>query len=72
MDGFRRVHHAVSADGGGTDTEELREAMVGARGLFEQLVLGHPEKSGGSRHRSGRGSAGRNRTVSLRPKGTGA
>ena len=51
VDGYRRVHHAAS-DGGGTDTEELREALVGARELFEQLILGHPEKSGGNRPRA--------------------
>ncbi|MFJ1746482.1 hypothetical protein ACIOJD_09640 [Streptomyces sp. NPDC088116] len=71
VDGFRRVHHAASGDSGGTDTEELRRALVGARELFEQLVLGHPEKSGRSRPRGGRRSAGRNGTLSLRPKGTG-
>jgi len=68
VDGYRRVHHAASEDGRGASTEELRESMVGARELFEQLILAHPEENGRGR----RGSAGRDRNFSLRPKGSGA
>lgn len=67
VDGYRRVHHAASEEGRGASTEELREAMVGARGLFEQLILAHPK--GGGPHRT-RG-ADRKSTFSLRPKGSG-
>jgi FtsZ-interacting cell division protein ZipA len=68
VDGYRRVHHAVSEDGRSASTEELREAMVGARELFEQLILAHPRDDGQGRP----GSAGRIRNISLRPKGSGA
>ncbi|MFF1417528.1 hypothetical protein [Streptomyces sp. NPDC058280] len=68
VDGYRRVRHVASDDGRGASTEELREAMVGARELFEQLILAHPEENGKNRP----GSAGRNRNFSLRPKGSGA
>jgi hypothetical protein len=68
VDGYRRVHHVASDEGRGASTEELREAMVGARELFEQLILVRPERSGGSRPRN----ADRNRHFSLRPKGSGA
>ncbi|WP_369237333.1 hypothetical protein AB5J56_31170 [Streptomyces sp. R21] len=38
--GFRQVHRAAQSGGadGGADTEELREAMVEARTLFDELV----------------------------------
>ncbi|MFF4346414.1 hypothetical protein [Streptomyces sp. NPDC001530] len=41
--GYRRVHRAASARTGGTperqaDTEEMREAMIEARALFEDLL----------------------------------
>jgi hypothetical protein len=70
VDGYRRVHHVASDGGHGANTEELREAMVAARQLFEKLILARPEESDGVRH----GSAGRNRdgNLSLRPKGSGA
>ncbi|MDX3849628.1 hypothetical protein [Streptomyces sp. AK02-01A] len=68
VDGYRRVHQVASEDGRGASTEELREAMVGARELFERLILARPEESGRSRP----GNAGRNRNFSLRPKGSGA
>jgi hypothetical protein len=68
VDGYRRVHQAASQDGGGASTEELREAMVGARELFEQLILAHPGDGGAGRT----GGTGRNRTFSMRPKGSGA
>jgi hypothetical protein len=68
VDGYRGVHRVASDGGPGASTEELREAMVGARQLFERLILAHPEESGGVRHRS----AGPHRNLSLRPKGSGA
>lgn len=68
VDGYRQVHHAASDEGRGASTEELREAMVGARQLFEQLISAHPEEGGAGRP----GSAGRTRNLSLRPKGSGA
>ncbi|KIF70082.1 hypothetical protein HY68_18370 [Streptomyces sp. AcH 505] len=66
VDGYRRVHHAASDEGRGTNTEELREAMVGARELFEQLILARPDGGGKGRTRG----AGREQNVSLRPKGS--
>ncbi|MFF3753749.1 hypothetical protein ACFYYH_25320 [Streptomyces sp. NPDC002018] len=68
VDGYRRMHRVASADGGGTSTEELREALVGARELFDRLILGHPDRRDGQR---GSGAVGRNRNFSLRPKGSG-
>ncbi|MFC8824427.1 hypothetical protein ACFT9I_03605 [Streptomyces sp. NPDC057137] len=65
VDGYRRVHHAASEAGQGASTEELREAMVEARQLFERLVLDSKEDS--PRHRPG--IPGRN--PALRPKGSG-
>lgn len=65
VDGYRRVHHAASEAGQGASTEELREAMVQARQLFERLVLDSKEDS--PRHRPG--IPGRN--AALRPKGSG-
>lgn len=65
VDGYRRVHHAASEAGQGASTEELREAMVEARQLFERLVLDSKEDS--TRHRPG--IPGRN--PALRPKGSG-
>ncbi|CAL9409813.1 hypothetical protein SUDANB58_01620 [Streptomyces sp. enrichment culture] len=51
VDGYRRVHRAArpGADGG-TGTEELREAMVEARALFEDLL--RPARHEGGRHRT--------------------
>ncbi|GGJ98315.1 hypothetical protein GCM10011583_32250 [Streptomyces camponoticapitis] len=43
VDGYRRVHHAASEEGRDASTEELREAMVEARQLFERLVLDSKE-----------------------------
>ncbi|MBD0837347.1 MULTISPECIES: hypothetical protein [unclassified Streptomyces] len=59
VDGYRRVHRAAHADSvagttagqnGGPGTEEMREAMIEARQLFEELV-GPAERH---RHRAGR------------------
>ncbi|MET9557729.1 hypothetical protein [Streptomyces sp. NPDC006645] len=65
VDGYRRVHHAASEAGQGASTEELREAMVAARQLFERLVLDTKEDS--PRHRPGIPG----RSPALRPKGSG-
>ncbi|MFD3522889.1 hypothetical protein [Streptomyces sp. NPDC058653] len=65
VDGYRRVHHAVSEAGQDASTEELRAAMVEARQLFERLVLDSKEDS----PRQRRGIPGRN--TALRPKGSG-
>ncbi|MCZ9353257.1 hypothetical protein NGM36_26410 [Streptomyces mutabilis] len=57
VDGYRRVHRVTHArvDGAqdaGAGTEEMREAMVAARALFEDLV--HPARHhDGGRHRAG-------------------
>jgi hypothetical protein len=56
IDGYRRVHRVTHAraDGardGGAGTEEMRESLVAARALFEELV-------GSSRHESGRHRVG--------------
>ncbi|MFV0136259.1 hypothetical protein ACLGIH_24140 [Streptomyces sp. HMX87] len=68
VDGYRRVHraaHAGSPDAqnggdaqhGGGGTEELREAMVEARALFDDLV--RPAGHEGGRHRAGTDGDGR-------------
>ncbi|MGW5210196.1 hypothetical protein ACWEQO_02970 [Streptomyces sp. NPDC004051] len=62
VDGYRRVHRVAQArtDGthgahgtheGGADTEEMREAMVEARALFDDLV--RPSRHDGGDHRAG-------------------
>ncbi|MEW2546797.1 hypothetical protein AB0910_13630 [Streptomyces sp. NPDC047002] len=77
LDGYRRLHAVAHPEepeegaGGesGADTEELREAMVGARGLFEQLIAARP--GGGGRAGRAAGRAGRGEAMSVRPKGSG-
>lgn len=64
VDGYRRVHHAASEEGQGASTEELREAMVAARQLFERLVLDAKEDS----PRQHPGIPGR--SAVLKPKGS--
>ncbi|WP_329458105.1 hypothetical protein [Streptomyces sp. NBC_01497] len=73
VDAYRRMRIAAGPEQGeraGADTEELREVMVGARGLFEQLIVARPGEGG----RRGRlaGRAGRKESFSVRPKGSGA
>ncbi len=55
------MHRAARADTAGVQgeagTEELREAMVEARALFEDLV--RPARHDGGRHRGGAGGDGR-------------
>ncbi|MEU0459098.1 hypothetical protein ABZ322_40480, partial [Streptomyces sp. NPDC006129] len=65
VDGYRRVHRAAhlrpeDARDGGTGTEDMREAMVAARALFEELVRPARHEGGhtGGRHESGRHRAG--------------
>lgn len=65
VEGYRRVHHAASEAGQDASTEELREAMVEARQLFERLVLDSKEDSPRQRP----GIPGRD--AALRPKGSG-
>ncbi|MFD9220358.1 hypothetical protein ACFWDI_10175 [Streptomyces sp. NPDC060064] len=64
--GYRRVHRATR---GQSSTEELREAMVESRALFEALVHARPEDPlahrAGAVVRGGRGHL-------LKPKGSGA
>ncbi|MEV7682976.1 hypothetical protein AB0O64_31170 [Streptomyces sp. NPDC088341] len=69
MDGYRRMRQVASTDGRGTSTEELRETLLGARQLFDRLILGHPDRS--DRHRGGAIGRNRNRNLTLRPKGSG-
>ncbi|GHB34864.1 hypothetical protein GCM10010377_27490 [Streptomyces viridiviolaceus] len=62
VDGYRRVHRVAHArvDGaqdGGTGTEEMRESLVEARALFEDLV--RPSRHEGGRHRAGPDGDGR-------------
>jgi hypothetical protein len=64
--GYRRVHRAAH---GQASTEELREAMVDGRALFEALVTARPEDTRG--HRAGVAGLGR-RVHLLKPKGSGA
>ncbi|MEV7784761.1 hypothetical protein AB0O72_05075 [Streptomyces sp. NPDC088106] len=74
VEGYRRVHRVAQAraDGaqdGGAGTEEMREAMVGARALFEELI--RPSRRDGGRHRpdSGRHGADGDRTSPAASRG---
>ncbi|MFI2423039.1 hypothetical protein ACH5A7_02860 [Streptomyces sp. NPDC018955] len=53
VEGYRRVHRVAQAGAhdGGAGTEEMREAVVGARALFEELV--RPSRHEAGRHRAG-------------------
>ncbi|MEU7468091.1 hypothetical protein AB0A94_05910 [Streptomyces sp. NPDC044984] len=56
VEGYRRVHRVAQAGAngahdGGAGTEEMREALVGARALFEELV--RPSRHEAGRHRAG-------------------
>ncbi|WP_432096353.1 hypothetical protein [Streptomyces sp. bgisy100] len=69
--GYRRIHAAARGVTDGraetagrtgtesrtTETEELREALVGARALFEQLVTSHPRDHRGRNRPAGRFTA---------------
>ncbi|MFD8234633.1 hypothetical protein ACFV20_22505 [Streptomyces sp. NPDC059696] len=66
VDGYRRVHRAAhlraeDARDGGQGTEDMREAFVAARALFEELVKPARHDGGhtGGRHESGRHESGR-------------
>ncbi|MFC9648181.1 MULTISPECIES: hypothetical protein [unclassified Streptomyces] len=43
VDGYRVLRHMAGDEGRAASTEELREAIVGARALFERLILAHAE-----------------------------
>ncbi|MGW2560920.1 hypothetical protein ACWCXB_17070 [Streptomyces sp. NPDC001514] len=49
VEGYRRMHTAVRGQGG---TEEAREAMVEARGLFDTLITEESADSGRHRQQS--------------------
>ncbi|MFI5566849.1 hypothetical protein ACIA6T_05625 [Streptomyces sp. NPDC051740] len=53
VEGYRRVHRVAQAraNDGGAGTEEMREALVEARALFEELV--RPSRHEAGRHRAG-------------------
>ncbi|MEW2074005.1 hypothetical protein ACFZAG_12620 [Streptomyces sp. NPDC012403] len=56
VQGYRRVHRVAQAGAngahdGGAGTEEMREALVEARALFEELV--RPSRHEAGRHRAG-------------------
>ncbi|MFJ8631069.1 hypothetical protein [Streptomyces sp. NPDC093568] len=38
VQGYRHIHRVAHAPGHGADTEEMREAMIEGRALFEELV----------------------------------
>ncbi|WP_274028386.1 hypothetical protein [Streptomyces sp. MMBL 11-1] len=56
VDGYRRVHAARRGD---ASTEEMREALIEARGLFDELLVGGPSgREHGNRHLvKGRGTS---------------
>ncbi|MGY0067001.1 hypothetical protein ACWZEH_09235 [Streptomyces sp. QTS137] len=75
VDGYRRVHRVAQArvngaHEGGAGTEEMREAMVEARALFDDLVRpsrhdGGDHHGGPDGHRAGTAERGRPHTPSL-------
>ncbi|WAX80324.1 hypothetical protein [Streptomyces sp. KMM 9044] len=75
VDGYRRVHRVAQArvnggHEGGAGTEEMREAMVEARALFDDLVRpsrhdGGDHRGGPDGHRAGTAEHGRTHTPSL-------
>lgn len=73
--GYRRVHRAAHTDN--SSTEQMREAMLDARELFETLVTAKPTDSGKHRPQHAEDSHGRSHAPwSLgkghHPKGSGA
>lgn len=70
VDGYRRVHAVAGrVHESSTETEELREALVHARELFEQLVTSGPRDGKASADRSGRRSAGDGATATAERAG---
>ncbi|MGW2202446.1 hypothetical protein [Streptomyces sp. NPDC001774] len=68
VEGLRAVHRTARSDA--ASTEELREALVHARALFEDLTAaGSPTTTQGARTRP---VAGHDRRHLLKPKGSGA
>ncbi|MDN0194518.1 hypothetical protein [Streptomyces sp. S.PNR 29] len=62
VNGYRRVHrvsraYMTGAQDGGAGTEEMREAMVEARALFDELM--RPARHNGGEHRVGVGGGER-------------
>ncbi|PRH76604.1 hypothetical protein C6N75_24730 [Streptomyces solincola] len=76
VEGFRNVHRAArvtsAGDAQGAHTEELREAMLDARGLFEALVAEDGEHRRHAQRRPARQGETRTRTQTAWPKGSGA
>ncbi|MGP4001202.1 hypothetical protein [Streptomyces sp. 8N706] len=57
--GYRQLHLvARRAREGEAHTEQLREALIGARALFEELVKAHPRDDGGRDRPDARRTAG--------------
>ncbi|MET9516463.1 hypothetical protein [Streptomyces sp. NPDC002994] len=74
VQGYRRVHRAANTD---SSTEQMREAMLDARELFETLVSAKPADSGRHRpqradDRHGRSHAPWSLGRGHHPKGSGA
>ncbi|WP_411112774.1 hypothetical protein [Streptomyces sp. 029-5] len=59
VNGYRVLRHMAAEEGRAASAEELREAIVGARELFERLILAHAEDAAVSRPRR----VGRNRDL---------
>ncbi|MET9427713.1 hypothetical protein [Streptomyces sp. NPDC003036] len=73
VDAYRRVRRAARPEGAGTSTEELRTALLEARGLFDELIS---EGRRGHRRHDERAAAHGDRHLprarhSLKPKGSG-
>lgn len=74
VQGYRRVHRAARTD---SSTEQMREAMLDARELFETLITAKPADSGRHRpqhadHRHGRPHGPWSLGRGHHPKGSGA
>ncbi|MFI5803197.1 hypothetical protein [Streptomyces sp. NPDC051561] len=71
LDGFRRVRHAARGEGG---TEQMREAIVEARALFEALVTDRGTENGTRPHEGEHGDkhgSHRSRLTGRPAKGSG-
>ncbi|MCM2579303.1 hypothetical protein [Streptomyces meridianus] len=70
VDGYRRVHAVAGrVHESSTETEELREALVHARELFEQLVTSGPRDGKASAERTASHSTGDMRPAAGEPTG---
>lgn len=63
--GYRRVHGAANAEGGSAGTEEMREAVIEARALFEDLVAADRRDARADREASAGRDASAGRTHHL-------